>query len=226
MRDDGIVRGLGGSGVEHPAAAARHQLGAHRPGVHRHIPRRRRRERGVRREARRGKLRVQRLQQLVHHRRLAHDDRERRRQHADRVRGRGREGGAEVPRHADARASVARSPAAPSRCRRAPGAGSSCTGRRSARRRSRGSWDVTSLYTGDAISSPVPGSALTLEFAAQHGLGQRRLQHLHGSGEAQRHRRHHPRPARARRCARAPIRWWARRSSSTSPRSNWRRPTR
>lgn len=29
----------------------------------------------------------------------------------------------------------------------------------------RGMWDVTSLYTGDAISSPVPGSALTLEFA-------------------------------------------------------------
>ncbi len=29
----------------------------------------------------------------------------------------------------------------------------------------RGSWDVTGLYTGDAISSPVPGSALTLEFA-------------------------------------------------------------
>ncbi|HEY3673731.1 MAG TPA: META domain-containing protein [Acidimicrobiia bacterium] len=30
----------------------------------------------------------------------------------------------------------------------------------------RGSWDVTSLYTGDAISSPVEGSALTLTFDA------------------------------------------------------------
>jgi heat shock protein HslJ len=29
----------------------------------------------------------------------------------------------------------------------------------------RGDWDVTSLYTGNAISSPVPGSALTLTFA-------------------------------------------------------------
>jgi len=29
----------------------------------------------------------------------------------------------------------------------------------------RGTWDVTSLYTGNAISSPVPGSALTLVFA-------------------------------------------------------------
>jgi putative lipoprotein len=29
----------------------------------------------------------------------------------------------------------------------------------------RGDWDVTALYTGNAISSPVPGSAITLSFA-------------------------------------------------------------
>jgi heat shock protein HslJ len=35
----------------------------------------------------------------------------------------------------------------------------------------RGSWDVTSVYTGNAISSPVPGSALTLDFAAKQVTG-------------------------------------------------------
>jgi heat shock protein HslJ len=30
----------------------------------------------------------------------------------------------------------------------------------------RGSWEVTGLYTGSAISSPVAGSTLTLEFTA------------------------------------------------------------
>jgi len=35
----------------------------------------------------------------------------------------------------------------------------------------RGEWDVTSLYTGDAISSPVPGSALTLGFTANEVSG-------------------------------------------------------
>jgi heat shock protein HslJ len=35
----------------------------------------------------------------------------------------------------------------------------------------RGSWEVTSLYTGDAISSPVPGSALTLKFTDDTASG-------------------------------------------------------
>jgi heat shock protein HslJ len=35
----------------------------------------------------------------------------------------------------------------------------------------RGSWDVTSVYTGNAISSPVPGSTLTLDFAAKQVTG-------------------------------------------------------
>jgi heat shock protein HslJ len=35
----------------------------------------------------------------------------------------------------------------------------------------RGSWDVTGLYTGDAISSPLPGSTLTLEFADDEVTG-------------------------------------------------------
>jgi heat shock protein HslJ len=35
----------------------------------------------------------------------------------------------------------------------------------------RGSWDVTSVYTGDAISSPVPGSTLTLDFTADKTSG-------------------------------------------------------
>jgi heat shock protein HslJ len=35
----------------------------------------------------------------------------------------------------------------------------------------RGSWDVTSVYTGDAISSPVPGSTLTLDFTAEKASG-------------------------------------------------------
>jgi len=36
----------------------------------------------------------------------------------------------------------------------------------------RGSWEVTSLYTGDAISSPVPGSTLTLAFTAKEVSGE------------------------------------------------------
>src|SRR3954449_9280844 len=35
----------------------------------------------------------------------------------------------------------------------------------------RGSWDVTGVYTGDAISSPVPGSTLTLDFTADTASG-------------------------------------------------------
>jgi heat shock protein HslJ len=35
----------------------------------------------------------------------------------------------------------------------------------------RGSWDVTGVYTGNAISSPVPGSTLTLDFAADTASG-------------------------------------------------------
>ena len=35
----------------------------------------------------------------------------------------------------------------------------------------RGSWEVTSLYTGDAISSPVPGSALDVEVRRRHRVG-------------------------------------------------------
>jgi heat shock protein HslJ len=36
----------------------------------------------------------------------------------------------------------------------------------------RGTWDVTSLYTGNAISSPVPGNALTLVFAGDTVAGE------------------------------------------------------
>ena len=43
----------------------------------------------------------------------------------------------------------------------------------------RGGWNVTGLYTGDAISSPVAGSALTLEFAGNTRVGQQRVQHVH-----------------------------------------------
>lgn len=35
----------------------------------------------------------------------------------------------------------------------------------------RGSWDVNSVYTGTAVSSPVPGSTLTLEFASKQVSG-------------------------------------------------------
>ena len=35
----------------------------------------------------------------------------------------------------------------------------------------RGEWDVTGLYTGNAISSPVEGSALTLVFTAKEASG-------------------------------------------------------
>jgi heat shock protein HslJ len=35
----------------------------------------------------------------------------------------------------------------------------------------RGSWDVNSVYTGTAVSSPVPGSTLTLEFGANQVSG-------------------------------------------------------
>ena len=35
----------------------------------------------------------------------------------------------------------------------------------------RGSWEVTSLYTGNAISSPVAGSALTLKFTSDTASG-------------------------------------------------------
>jgi len=34
-----------------------------------------------------------------------------------------------------------------------------------------GGWNVTGIYTGDAISSPVAGSALTLEFAGDRASG-------------------------------------------------------
>jgi heat shock protein HslJ len=35
----------------------------------------------------------------------------------------------------------------------------------------RGAWDVTSFFTGTAVSSPAPGSALTLEFAGSRVSG-------------------------------------------------------
>jgi heat shock protein HslJ len=35
----------------------------------------------------------------------------------------------------------------------------------------RGSWEVNSFYTGTAVSSPVPGSTLTLDFAAKETSG-------------------------------------------------------
>jgi heat shock protein HslJ len=35
----------------------------------------------------------------------------------------------------------------------------------------RGTWDVTSLYTGSAISSPIAGTQLTLEFAGDQASG-------------------------------------------------------
>jgi len=35
----------------------------------------------------------------------------------------------------------------------------------------RGTWEVTSLYTGDAISSPIAGSVLTLKFAGSTASG-------------------------------------------------------
>jgi heat shock protein HslJ len=35
----------------------------------------------------------------------------------------------------------------------------------------RGSWDVTSLYTGNAVSSPVTGSSLTLDFVKERVSG-------------------------------------------------------
>ena len=34
-----------------------------------------------------------------------------------------------------------------------------------------GGWNATGIYTGDAVSSPVPGSALTLEFADDRASG-------------------------------------------------------
>jgi heat shock protein HslJ len=47
----------------------------------------------------------------------------------------------------------------------------------------RGSWDVTSLYTGNAISSPVPGSTLTLEFEANTAAGDSGCNSYSGSFE-------------------------------------------
>ena len=215
------------SGIEHPPAAARHQLGAHRPGVDRHAPRRRRRQRGVRREARRGKLRVQRLQQLVHDRRLAHDDHERRREHPDRVRGRGRQGGAEVPRRAR-RAS---------RRWRITGRTltlSTSTGRRLLVYRAsvgaealRGEWEVTELvHRRRDLLAGRRAATLTLEFAGDQVVGQQRLQHLHRAVRGDAAPTASPSARSLRRSGRAPTRQSTPRSSSTSPRWNWRRPTR
>jgi heat shock protein HslJ len=48
----------------------------------------------------------------------------------------------------------------------------------------RGDWDVTSLYTGNAISSPVPGSTLTLEFTGKQASGESGCNSFSGPYEA------------------------------------------
>ena len=63
-------------------------------------------------------------------------------------------------------------------------------------RRCAATWDVTGLYTGDAISSPVPGSALTLQFAGDTASGDSGCNTYIGPFATERHRRHHARPVR------------------------------